>query len=131
MELANNKCYRNGINGLVVHKTDRVLVHDNEIFYNGAVKKTAPESRQSFAGLVINAGFDVHLYNNTVAVHFDDDTGFVLHNGSVNLDESGDNYLCGGRLDADLVDVVEVVSDTNLCKAEYSSYLDRYLAYHD
>ena len=37
MELAHNRCYRNGINGAVVHKTDRAYVHGNVIYDNGQV----------------------------------------------------------------------------------------------
>ena len=35
MELSNNECHDNGINGLVVHETDRVDVLGNMIFGNG------------------------------------------------------------------------------------------------
>ena len=45
-----NKAYRNGINGLVVHKTDRARVIGNVLWDNGKVSKSKPESRQPYAG---------------------------------------------------------------------------------
>jgi len=44
-ELTDNVAYRNGINGLVVHKTNRVHVRNNVLFDNGSVSKKAPISR--------------------------------------------------------------------------------------
>jgi parallel beta-helix repeat protein len=53
-ELSGNVAYRNGINGLVVHKTDRCLVRDNVLYDNGQVSRDAPASRQNYAGLTLN-----------------------------------------------------------------------------
>ena len=41
-----NKAYNNGINGLVVHKTNRARVAGNVLWDNGKVGKNPPESRQ-------------------------------------------------------------------------------------
>ena len=45
-----NKAYENGINGLVVHKTNRARVVGNVLWDNEKVSKNPPESRQSYAG---------------------------------------------------------------------------------
>ena len=44
-ELSYNKAHGNGINGLVVHKTDRARVIGNVLWDNGKVSKDEPESR--------------------------------------------------------------------------------------
>ena len=44
-ELSYNKAHGNGINGLVVHKTDRARVVGNVLWDNGKVSKDEPESR--------------------------------------------------------------------------------------
>ena len=45
-----NRASGNGINGLVVHKTDRARVVGNVLWDNGQTPKSAPESRQQYAG---------------------------------------------------------------------------------
>ena len=45
-EMSYNKAYNNGINGLVVHKTNRARVAGNVLWDNGKVGKNPPESRQ-------------------------------------------------------------------------------------
>ena len=45
-EMSYNKAYNNGINGLVVHKTNRARVAGNVLWDNGKVDKNPPESRQ-------------------------------------------------------------------------------------
>ena len=52
MWLKDNKAYNNGINGLVVHKTDRTHVVGNVIWDNGQVMEiliTIPRVSSSFA----------------------------------------------------------------------------------
>ena len=44
--LSTNECHHNGINGVVVHKTDRAIVEHNLLYDNGQVSKDPPESRQ-------------------------------------------------------------------------------------
>ena len=51
-EMSYNKAYENGINGLVVHKTNRARVVGNILWDNGKVSRNPPESRQSYAGRV-------------------------------------------------------------------------------
>ena len=60
-EMSYNKAYRNGINGLVVHKTDRVRVFGNVLWDNGKVSKSKPESRQPYAGLTVTGSKDVKV----------------------------------------------------------------------
>ena len=76
-ELSDNVCYGNGINGLVVHKTDRVYVRSNVLYDNGKVPKAPPSSRQAFAGLTLNAARNVTVSNNTVSAA-DDDYAYVV-----------------------------------------------------
>ena len=49
-EMSYNRASGNGINGLVVHKTDRARVVGNVLWDNGQTPKSAPESRQQYAG---------------------------------------------------------------------------------
>ena len=78
MELAHNRCYRNGINGAVVHKTYRVYVHGNEIFDNGQVSRDEPSSRQKYAGLTLHTASEVHLWDNNVTTNYDDDYAYMI-----------------------------------------------------
>ena len=100
-ELSNNECYNNGINGLVVHKTNRVLVHNNKIYNNGKVSKEPPISRQSYAGLALNTANDVTLYNNYVTTELAEDFAFILHKSTFNEEESKDNFACVGKITAE------------------------------
>ena len=98
-ELSYNKAYRNGINGLVVHKTDRarvigkyydflyivtiknqlqILFLGNILWDNGQVSKDAPESRQPYAGLTLNSALDVEVRDNFVETEFKDDYAYVI-----------------------------------------------------
>ena len=52
-EMSYNRASGNGINGLVVHKTDRARVVGNVLWDNGQTPKSAPESRQQYAGIYI------------------------------------------------------------------------------
>ena len=49
-----NRASGNGINGLVVHKTDRARVVGNVLWDNGQTPKGAPESRQQYAGQLVD-----------------------------------------------------------------------------
>ena len=86
-ELSDNVCYGNGINGLVVHKTDRVYVRSNVLYDNGKVPKAPPSSRQAFAGLTLNAARNVTVSNNTVSAA-DDDYAYVV-TSDAQLDSPG------------------------------------------
>ena len=78
MWLYHNKAYNNGINGLVVHKTDRVHVVGNVIWDNGKVPKTATEHRQSYAGLTVNQAKTVKVSDNIVKTELKNDYAYVL-----------------------------------------------------
>ena len=45
-ELSDNECFRNGINGVVVHKTNRAHVYRNMLYDNGVVSREPPANRQ-------------------------------------------------------------------------------------
>lgn len=66
--LANNIAYDNGINGLVVHLTNKTIVCNNLVFNNGATSPVpvsqGGEGRQNAGGLTINGSKDVFVYNN-------------------------------------------------------------------
>ena len=71
-QLSENVCFDNGINGLVVHKTNRVYVRNNVLYDNGQVPKTAPQLRQAYAGLTLNHAKNVSLSGNAVTANADD-----------------------------------------------------------
>ncbi len=75
---ANNVCYGNGINGLVVHKTDRAIVTNNTSFMNGAVPLSS--GRQASSGITVNGSAHVRLYNNISWPKFDTDGGYKIYN---------------------------------------------------
>lgn len=69
--LANNISFNNGINGLVIHRTDRAIVVNNTCYMNGA---TPLESgRQSSSGLTLNHADHVRVYNNITWARFEED----------------------------------------------------------
>ena len=82
MILAYNKAYNNGINGLVVHKTDRANVTGNSLWDNGQVPRTAPESRQPYAGLTLNNAVDTEVRDNFVKTERNDDYAYVAVSGA-------------------------------------------------
>jgi len=95
MLLNHNKAFRNGINGLVVHKTDRAQVVGNVIWDNGKVPKTKPESRQPYAGLTLNHAVGVAVRENFVKTELKEDYAYVAVSGSSIVgDNSGDNWNC-------------------------------------
>ena len=82
-ELSYNQAYHNGINGVVVHKTDRAGVFGNVIWDNGKVSKDEPESRQPYAGLTLNGAINVAVSDNFVKTEFQDDYAYALASGTV------------------------------------------------
>lgn len=69
--LANNISFNNGINGLVVHRTDRAIAVNNTCYMNGA---TPLESgRQNSSGLTINNSSDVKIFNNISYARYPED----------------------------------------------------------
>ncbi len=77
---ANNITYENGINGLVVHKSDRAIVTNNLAFMNGAVPKS--EGRQNAGGIVIHTSEDVYMYNNISWVNLEEDFTYQVYGAS-------------------------------------------------
>jgi len=93
-QLSYNTCYRNGINGLVVHKTHRALVEGNEIYDNGVTDRA---DRQNYAGLTLNRAAETYLRFNKVWVEDDRDMAFVRNKSEFEFWGSYDNYYCGGK----------------------------------
>jgi parallel beta-helix repeat protein len=113
-----NVCYGNGINGIVIHKTDRAVVRDNVVRNNGQVPTTPPQSRQRFNGLCINHGHDVTVYNNTVTSDAKD-FGFVIDDSSYVL-EAGAKGPHWEFIEDDLTDFDPKESSI---EAKYPNYL--------
>ena len=93
MWLNYNKAFNNGINGLVVHKTDRAEVIGNVLWDNGKVPKTEPESRQPYAGLTLNYAVDVEVKDNYVKTEDNTDYAYMAVSGSVISGDSGNNKV--------------------------------------
>jgi hypothetical protein len=91
--VADNVAYGNGINGLVVHLTDRVSLKNNTIANNGTVPLTA--SRQKVSGLVINHSQDVEIVNNRVQVNVPGDAAIRFFGGVSGITASGNQYAGG------------------------------------
>lgn len=77
---ANNISYNNGINGLVVHKTDRAIVTNNLSFMNGTVGLN--EGRQNAGGITVHTSDDVFMYNNISWVRYAEDFSYQIYGGS-------------------------------------------------
>ena len=93
MWLKYNKAFNNGINGLVVHKTDRALVIGNSLWDNGQVPRSAPESRQPYAGLTLNNAVGVKVEDNYVKTERKDDYAYIAVSGSKLTSGSGNNKV--------------------------------------
>lgn len=86
--IANNLAYGNGVNGVVVHKTDNVIVTNNTIYRNGEVpvtidandteewKRNLSSGRQGWSGLTINNSSNIKIYNNVISARLDTDNAF-------------------------------------------------------
>ena len=86
--IANNVAYGNGVNGVVVHKTDNVVVTNNTIYRNGEVpvtidpndseewKRNLSSGRQGWSGLTINNSSYIKIYNNVISARLDTDNAF-------------------------------------------------------
>ena len=112
-ELSNNICFGNGINGLVVHRTDRVMVRKNILYDNGVVPRLdEPEefiqdwhegcsgkSRQPYSGLVLNNAKKIKLWSNLVTARYENDYAFMqlADNGIPSpIIAGGNNHVCNG-----------------------------------
>lgn len=90
--IANNVTYLNGINGIVVHKTDNTIVTNNTVFNNGATPVTDElpvaepwyigndQGRITNSGITINNSKNVMIYNNIISTRRDDDQAFLVRN---------------------------------------------------
>jgi len=135
MELSYNTCYKNGINGLSFHRTDRGIVKQNIIYDNGVVPRLDKEekavedwhagcngkSRQPYSGLVINNADEVELWSNKVAARYADDYAFKQeYDGSPSpLGAGGNNQACQGLVDPNLGEYVNVEVDLEVCGVKY------------
>ena len=98
-EISYNKCYRNGMNGIAIHKTFRVRVMGNLIFDNGKVPKApAPEDRQPYAGITLNQSEDVIVLDNHVSISDPTDFAYVVNKASFDEINSGRNTNCNGKI---------------------------------
>jgi parallel beta-helix repeat protein len=92
----NNLAYGNGINGMVVHYTDRVTLRNNTIANNGTVPLDA--HRQKNSGLTINHSNDVALVDNRVQVNVPGDAAIKVFGAPSGISASG-NQFAGGPSD--------------------------------
>ena len=94
---ANNVAYNNGMNGVVVHKTDYAKVYNNTVYKNGEVPSESDEDwgsygvdwkdalavgRQKYTGIVINSSSNVEIYNNISWAKNSDDMAYVKYKAS-------------------------------------------------
>ena len=111
---ANNINYGNGINGLVVHKTDNAVVTNNLAYVNGAVptnaelsdivndadapawKKALKSGRQDTSGIVVHTSANVKLHNNITWAKFSDEWAFQTFGAISNL-EKRRNLIGNGK----------------------------------
>lgn len=137
MQMSDNVCYGNGINGLVVHRTDRVQVKKNVIYDNGVVPRgdkpepvamdwhaSVGKGRQPYSGLVLNNADGVTLWSNKVAARYADDFAYTQEvDGSgppTPVDAGGNNKACVGRVQIDPASIVKTSSDSSVCGVKYT-----------
>jgi hypothetical protein len=66
-ELRDNVAFGNGISGIVVHRTKRVLAWHNRAYSNGLTPRNPPESRQPSGAMAIAHSARVTLYDNELS----------------------------------------------------------------
>lgn len=93
---ANNVCFGNGINGLVVHKTDRAIVTNNTCYMNGSTPLSS--GRQASSGLTINASSHVRVYNNISWARFSNDYGYKIFSPGQSQNIIASNNILGNGL---------------------------------
>ena len=118
---ANNVSYANGMNGVVVHKTDYANVYNNTVYGNGEVPSTGDPDwgsysdawksalgagRQNYSGIVVHSSSNVNVLNNISEARFDNDTAYV-------------NYVESGWE----VENVSFGSSKNFCLKSWDSFL--------
>jgi parallel beta-helix repeat protein len=92
--VANNVAYGNGINGMVVHYTDRATLRNNTIANNGTVPLEAHRQRNS--GLAINHSQNVELVNNRIQVNVPGDWAIRIF-GPISVINASGNQFAGGN----------------------------------
>ena len=133
MELSYNTCYKNGINGLSYHRTDRGVIKMNSVYGNGVVPRLdkqepvlkdwhrgcSGKSRQPWSGIAINNAIGVKLWSNVVAARYDDDFAFKQivdgSSPSPSLIKGGNNKVCQGLVDKTLKSVVHKTTNLTVC----------------
>jgi parallel beta-helix repeat protein len=91
--IANNVAYGNGINGLVVHDTDRVTLKNNTIANNGTVP--LEDHRQRNSGLAINHSQDIEIVDNRIQVNVAGDAAIKFFGEVSGITASGNLYAGG------------------------------------
>jgi parallel beta-helix repeat protein len=106
--VANNVAYGNGINGLVVHYTDRVSLRNNTIMNNGTVPLS--NHRQRNSGLAINHSDSLEIVNNRIQVNVPGDAAIKFFGVVSGITSSGNQYAGGS---SDLTIGVKRVASIN------------------
>jgi len=91
--VANNVAYGNGINGMVVHYTDRVILQNNTIVNNGTVPLA--DHRQKNSGLAINHSQDLEIVDNKIQVNVPGDAAIKFFGEITGIKSSGNEYAGG------------------------------------
>ena len=103
---ANNVSYGNGLNGLVVHKTNNSIVANNTIFENGEIptnvnttygvdwKDALNHGRQGTSGITIHSSYNVKVFNNVSWAKQASDNAFQIF--SVNT-QNNPNAVTGSN----------------------------------
>ena len=91
--MADNVAYGNGINGMVVHYTDRAALMNNTIANNGTVPLDAHRQRNS--GLAINHSQDLEIVNNRVQVNVAGDAAIKVFGPTSGIRATGNQYAGG------------------------------------
>ena len=110
--IANNVSYQNGINGIVIHKTDNAVVVNNTVFANGISPLTSElgsnqpvwyqnvtQGRQGWSGITINNSKNITLLNNIISGGRNSDEVYkiVNSNGYVTNIKRGNNLIYVGK----------------------------------
>lgn len=149
---ANNVASGNGINGVVVHKSDNTIVVNNTTYNNGQVPLS--EGRQTAGGITVNLSNNVRFYNNIAVTERAEDYGYKKYNTTNNV-SGANNILVNGKSDIpNMVNTMQIdpqfmneedlefdlrssspAIDIGLLKSEFSpltgSVVSEYLPWHD
>jgi hypothetical protein len=119
--IANNVSFNNGINGVVVHRTDRAIVVNNTSYMNGATPLAS--GRQNSSGITINNAVDVKIFNNISYARFPEDFALGKYGDLSNI-ELDANIIFNGNTPFDdgyvYADPLFVFADTIENLADFS-----------